>query len=76
MGNFKGNKATFTEVSKGVYQAVNKRGGHVVRRLGKPTKRSKVSISELRATKGKGTYKLYKYVAVDGNKYGKLVAIR
>ncbi len=51
-------KATFVETSKGVFRPVNKRAKYVAHKLGK---RTKVSISELRSTKGKGTYTFYKY---------------
>lgn len=57
MGNYT-RKATFVETSKGVFRPVNKRAKYVAKRLGK---RTKVTIAELRGTKGQGTYKFYKY---------------
>lgn len=55
-------KATFVETKvKGVrvFTAVNKRAKTVVKRAGK---RTKVTASELKALKGKGTYTFWKYV--------------
>lgn len=69
-------KATFiSEVVKGkrVFTAVNKRAHTVCKKSGKKTK---LSVTELKASVGKGSYKFYEYKAVKGDKYGKLVAIK
>jgi hypothetical protein len=63
MGNtkLKRRKATFTvETVKGVrrFTAVNKRAHTVARKAGK---RTKLSVQELKALVGKGTYKFYFY---------------
>lgn len=54
-------KATFQVVGKGkdrVFTAVNKRAHTVCRKGGK---RSKLSVTELKALVGQGTYKFYAY---------------
>lgn len=54
-------KATFTvETVKGkrVFTAINKRAHNVAKRLGK---RSKITLAEMRQTKGLGSYKMYQY---------------
>lgn len=58
---FKGRKATFNvELVKGkrVFTAVNKRAHSVCKKLGK---RSKLTVSQLKGTVGKGSYKFYFY---------------
>lgn len=72
MGQYKPRKATFTVTGKGdkrVFTPVNRRAHIVAKKLGK---RTRVTVAELRATKGKGSYKFYAYNAGDG----KLKAIR
>lgn len=71
MGAYKAKKATFQVEGKGkerVFRAVNRRAHNVARKLGK---RSVISYADLKATKGKGTYKFYAYDAE-----GALKAIR
>lgn len=71
MGQIKARKATFKvtgEKSARIFTPVNKRAKIVARKLGK---RTKVTLAELRASKGKGTYKFYYYTD-----NGELKAIR
>ncbi len=59
--NFVARKATFNvEIVKGkrVFTAVNRRAHIVCRKLGK---RSKLTLAELKSTKGAGSYKFYFY---------------
>lgn len=54
-------KATFSvklEKGKRVFTPVNRRAHIVAKKLGK---RTRVTVAELKATKGKGTYKFYAY---------------
>ena len=59
---YKARKATFIETKsdKGsrIFTPVNKRAKFVVKKLGK---RTRVTLNELRASKGAGTYKFYAY---------------
>lgn len=67
----KARKATFTVTGNGknrVFHAVNKRAHTVARKVGK---RVNVTYAELKATKGKGSYKFYAYTGE-----GELKAIR
>ena len=62
---FKPKKATFTVVGVGknrVFTVVNKRAKYVARKAGK---RSKLTVSQLKALKGTGSYKYF--VWVDGS---------
>lgn len=61
MGQYKARKATFTVEGKGknrVFRAVNSRAHTVARKAGK---RSVMTYAQLKASKGKGTYKFYAY---------------
>lgn len=78
-------KATFTTVktNKGrVFTPVNKPAKTVVRivkGLSKNANRKNypaLTVTELKATNGKGSYKFYEYQTVNGNKYGVLKAIK
>ena len=54
-------KATFTVKKEGkvaIYTPVNKRAHTVAKKLGK---RTRLTLAELRSTKGKGTYKFFVY---------------
>ena len=69
--NFQGRKATFTsEVIKGkrVFTAVNRRA-HIV--CNKNGKKSKLGVSELKASSAKGSYRFFEYT-----KTGALKAIK
>lgn len=58
---YKPKKATFTVVGAGktrVFTVVNKRAKYVARKAGK---RTKITVAELRALKGTGTYKYFAY---------------
>lgn len=58
---FKPKKATFSvklEKGKRVFTPVNRRAHIVAKKLGK---RTRVTVAELKATKGKGSYKFYAY---------------
>lgn len=67
MGSYKAKKATFSVVkTKGgerVFTAVNKRAHTVVRKLGK---RKHVTVQQLRASVGAGTYTFWAY-GTDGS---------
>lgn len=72
MGNYNPRKATFTVVSGNGASKVltprNQRAHHVMRRLGK---RTKVTLAQLRAAKGLGSYQL---CVVDAS--GRLMPVR
>lgn len=58
---FKPRKATFTvkvEKGKRVFTPVNRRAHIVARKLGK---RTRVTVAELKSSKGKGSYKFFAY---------------
>lgn len=58
---YKAKKATFTVTTTKqgrIFSAVNKRAKSVVKKAGK---RTKVTVAELKALKGTGTYKYYAY---------------
>lgn len=68
---YKAKKATFTVTTTKqgrVFSAVNKRAHAVARKAGK---RTKVTVAELKALKGTGTYKFYQYTDT-----GALVPVR
>lgn len=61
MGNIKSRKATFTvEIKKGQrhFTAVNRRAHIVARKAGK---RTHLTLADLRALKGSGSYKYFAY---------------